>query len=50
MLKNRTAFEDIGAAEYDQRQRERELKALRRKAAQFGLELTPKPTTEPAPG
>jgi len=42
MLKNRSAFQDIGAAEYDQRQRERELKALQRKAAKFGLELTPK--------
>jgi transposase len=49
MLKNRTAFQDIGATEYEGRQREHELKALRRKAAKFGLDLTPKATTEPVP-
>jgi transposase len=47
MLKNRSAFQDIGAVEYEGRQREHELKALQRKAAKLGLELRPKATTEP---
>ncbi|MCX7680665.1 MAG: hypothetical protein N2508_01645 [Anaerolineae bacterium] len=38
------AYHDIGAQGYEAAQRERELAALRRKAAKLGFELTPKAT------
>jgi hypothetical protein len=49
MLKEHRPFHDIGAAEYDQRYREREVQYLQRKAAKLGFDLTPKPAMEPAP-
>jgi len=42
MLKNKTPYHDIGAQGYEQQRRERELRALRRKAAKLGFELNPK--------
>jgi pimeloyl-ACP methyl ester carboxylesterase len=48
MLKEHRAFQDIGAAEYDRRYREREVQYLQRKAAKLGFDLTPKPAMEPA--
>lgn len=50
MLKEHRAFHDIGAVEYDQRYREREVQYLQRKAAKLGFDLTPKLAIEPAPG
>jgi hypothetical protein len=44
MLKHRQAYHDLGRAVYEQRQRERELKALQRKAAKLGWSLVPLPT------
>jgi transposase len=40
MLKHRTPFHDIGADEYNKRQREREIARLQKKAAKFGFTLT----------
>jgi transposase len=40
MLKHRTPFHDIGADEYNQRQREREIARLQKKAAKLGFTLT----------
>jgi hypothetical protein len=36
MLKDRVPYHDIGAAEYNQRFRERELKYFQKKAAKLG--------------
>lgn len=41
MLKNRVPYHDIGAAEYNQRFREREIHALQKKAAKLGYTLSP---------
>jgi transposase len=41
MLKERTSFHEIGAAEYQRRMQERELVNLRQRAAKFGLTLVP---------
>ena len=41
MLKNRVQYHDIGAAEYNQRFRERELQYLQKKAAKLGYTLAP---------
>jgi transposase len=40
MLKHRTPFHDIGADEYDKREREREIARLQKKAARLGFTLT----------
>jgi transposase len=40
MLKHRTPFHDIGADEYNQRQRQREIARLQKKAAKLGFTLT----------
>ena len=45
MLKNQTPYHDIGVQGYEQRRRERELRALRRKAAKLGFRLSPTATT-----
>jgi len=39
MLQDRVPYHDIGAAEYNQRFRERELKYLQKKAAKLGYTL-----------
>jgi hypothetical protein len=49
MLKKRTAYQEIGAAKYDQRERERQFNALQRKAAKLGVDVLPKSATEPVP-
>jgi len=41
MLKNRTPFHDINAEEYTQREREREIARLQKKATQLGFTLAP---------
>jgi hypothetical protein len=41
MLKDRTPFQDIGAAEYQRRMQERELVNLRQRAARYGFTLVP---------
>jgi len=41
MLKYRVPYHDIGAAEYNKRFRERELKYLQKKAAKLGYKLSP---------
>ena len=41
MLKDRVPYHDIGAAEYNKRFRERELKYLQKKAAKLGYTLSP---------
>jgi len=40
MLKHRTPFHDIGADEYDKRERKREIARLQKKAAKLGFTLT----------
>ncbi len=40
MLKRRTPFRDIGADEYDKREREREIARLQKRAAKLGFTLT----------
>jgi hypothetical protein len=40
MLKERVPYHDIGAAEYNKRFRERELKYLQKKAAKLGYKLS----------
>jgi transposase len=40
MLKHRTPFHDIGADQYNQRQREREIARLQKRAAKLGFTLT----------
>jgi len=45
LLKHRAQYVDIGADAYEQKQREREVNALRKKAAKLGFALvTPEPT------
>lgn len=45
LLKHRVQFVDIGADAYEQKQREREVNAVRKKAAKLGFALvTPEPT------
>ena len=46
LLKHRRPYEDSGAARYDAQQQERDVAALRRKAARLGLTLTA-PGSEP---
>jgi transposase len=41
LLQDRVPYHDIGAAEYNQRFRERELKYLQKKAAKLGYTLSP---------
>jgi len=41
VLKNRTAFHDIGAAEYDRQAQEREVAHLRQRAKKLGFTLVP---------
>jgi len=41
MLKNRVPYHDIGAAEYEQHFREREMRYLQKKAARLGYTLSP---------
>ena len=41
LLKNRVQYHDIGAAEYNQRFREREMPYLQKKVAKLGDTLTP---------
>jgi hypothetical protein len=41
LLKEREPSPDIGAAEYNKRWREREMKYLQKKAAQLGYTLSP---------
>jgi len=41
MLENQTPYHDIGAQGYEEQRRERELRALRRRAAKLGFELSP---------
>ena len=43
LLKNREPYQDIGREEYEQREREREVAQLQRKAAKLGFTLTPQP-------
>jgi hypothetical protein len=40
MLKDRVPYDDIGAAEYNKRFREREFQALQKKAAKLGYKLS----------
>lgn len=40
MLRNRTPYQDPGAAQYEQQHRERVIRNLKRKAAQLGLQVT----------
>ncbi len=47
MLKEHKPFDEMGAEAYDQQYRERELKHLQRKAAKFGLQLTPQQPSAP---
>jgi hypothetical protein len=44
MLKDKVAYHDLGAAAYQQKQKDRELAYLKRKAAQLGFALTPNAT------
>lgn len=41
MLKHRQPYRPMSAADYDEQQRQRELKSLQRRAAMLGLQLTP---------
>jgi hypothetical protein len=43
MLKHHQPYQALARQEYEQQQRERELKALQRKAAKLGLSLVPRP-------
>ncbi len=49
MLNRRTPFTDIGADEYEQRERAREIARLQKKAAQLGCTLVPPPVQPTAP-
>jgi len=42
MLKHKTPYHDVGAQGYEEQRRERELRALRRKAAKLGFALQPR--------
>ncbi len=41
MLKHRVQYHDIGAEVYEQKQREREIAYLKKKAAKLGFDLSP---------
>jgi hypothetical protein len=41
MLKYHVKYEDMGASTYEQKQREREVEALHKKAAKLGFTLAP---------
>jgi transposase len=43
LLKYHEPYHDMGSAEYERRQRERDLKQLKRRAAKLGFTLTPQP-------
>ncbi len=43
LLTHRTAYRDLSAAEYERRTRDRDLAALRKKAAGFGFTLVESP-------
>jgi predicted SprT family Zn-dependent metalloprotease len=43
LLKHKVAYHDIGAQAYEQKQKDRELAALKRAAAKHGLQLAPAP-------
>ena len=45
MIKNRTPYQDQGAAHYEEQYRERVLRNLRRKAKKLGLDLIPSPVS-----
>jgi transposase len=45
MLKYKVPYQDIGATEYESQQRERELVALKRRAAKLGFDLTAREAT-----
>jgi len=46
LLKHQVQYEDIGATTYEQKHREREVSALRKKATKLGFSLTiPEPVT-----
>ena len=46
MLKYHVQYQDIGAAEFDRRHRERDVKSLRRKAAALGFTLAEVPSAQ----
>jgi transposase len=50
VMKNRTPFHDIGAAEYERQARERELQHLQQRAAKLGFALTPAGNTAAVAG
>ena len=41
MLKNRVQYVDMGAEAYEQKQREREIAYLKKKAAKLGFDISP---------
>lgn len=43
LLKHRESFQDMGESAFEQRQRERDIKSLERRAAKLGLQIIPKP-------
>jgi transposase len=43
MLRNRTAYSDPGASQFEQQHRERSIRALQRRAARLNFQLTPAP-------
>lgn len=47
MLKHRTPFHDIGAAAYDERERQHEITRLKKRAAKLGLMLVEPPAPPP---
>jgi len=44
LFKHREAYEPLSAKEYDQQWQDRELAALKKKAAKLGFSLTAQPT------
>jgi transposase len=47
LLTHRTPFRDLSAAEYEQRTRDRDIAALRKKAPRFGFTLVESPASDP---
>ena len=47
LLKDRVPYHDIGAAEYNQRFRERELQSVQKNAAKLGYTLSPVSPSRP---
>jgi transposase len=47
LLTHRTPFRDLSAAEYEQRTRDRDIAALRKKATRFGFTLVESPASDP---